>query len=72
MFWYQSNTNGFFDGTKPLEEIGRVNINETENDTFYVLSNQKDDSPLFLNKETAQYIDVYYQQVDIDYVSVPG
>ena len=60
MFWHKANINGSFDGTSPMEELGRVNINETETVLFYVLSNQKDDSPVYLGKETSQFIDIYY------------
>ena len=60
MFWYKANINGSFDGTTLMEELGRVNINDTDTVLFYVLSNQRDESPVYLGKETSQYIDMYY------------
>ena len=60
MFWYKANVNGYYDGTSPMEELGRVHFNDTDTVLFYVLNNQRDDSPVFLGKETSQYIDMYY------------
>ena len=39
MFWYHANSNGYLDGTNPLEELGKIYVNDTDNIVFYVLSN---------------------------------
>ena len=39
MFLYRGNINNSLDGSSPLEDLGRVDINGTDNVIFYVLSN---------------------------------
>jgi hypothetical protein len=39
MFWYEANINGYEDGSSSFEDLGRVNISDSDNVVFYVISN---------------------------------
>jgi hypothetical protein len=54
-----------------FDKIGAVNINETNHFVFYNLRNQSDGRDIFLTEALEPYIDVFYQQVTDDWVSVP-
>ena len=71
LFTYGDNKNGTLIGFEEVMDQGKVMVNNTELLVYFVLRNQDAMSALWL-KDAPEYVDIYFQQANDDWLKVSG
>ena len=73
MFSRGANKNSVIASMESYNSLGVVNYNETDHFNFYNLrSSLGEQEAIYLTDELKTYVDVYFQQVEDDFITNPG